>query len=243
MKITETVIDFVQLSQAEKHIQFQKIWEFDHLIFPNSTIEQLYSYIYDVSAVSIPIVHYFHRGKLVGQNIIPILKLQLEGEPVFVISSRAGFLTEYRRRNLSLNSAICIALGFKLRHPATPLWFVTTLMQPKVYTLFASRSMHFYPRAGRVMPKQHAEVLYMMQHHRVEAQVRGDNIFVHACDMPKVTPEQLVRLRNRADSHNQFFLQHVPDYFDGMGLMCVSKLDIVTICETIFNLAIGRKVR
>lgn len=243
MKIKETVIDFAKLSQEEKHQQFQKIWEFDQRIFPGGTIEQLYDYLYDLAAVSIPIVQYFHRGKLVGQNIIPILKLKAAKRDIFIITSRAGFLTEYRGRNRSLNSAIRVALNHRIRYPATPLWFVTTLMQPKIYRLFASRSANFFPRAGRAMPKAHAEVLQIMQSYCTDVQVRGENIFVHRCNIPKVTAEQLVRLRNRSDSHNQYFLQHVPDYFDGMGLMCICCLDFSTIFETIFNLAMGRTVK
>jgi hypothetical protein len=243
MKIKESVIDFVQLAQEEQHLQFQNIWALEQLIFPTSTLEQLYSCLYDSTAVSIPIVQYFHRGKLVGQNIISILKLELNGQAIFIISSRAGFLTEYRGRSRSLNSAIRVALNYRMRNPFTPLWFVTTLMQPKIYTLFTSRSVNFFPRAGRKMPKAHADILNLMQSRHSGAEVRGENIIVHPCNMPKVTPEQLVRLRNRANSHNQFFLQHVPDYFDGKGLMCVCRLDFSTICETIFNLAADRKVK
>ncbi|WP_374664086.1 hypothetical protein [Acinetobacter sp.] len=243
MKIEETVIDFAQLPPDEQQLQFQKIWEFDRHIFPNSTVEQLHSYVYNAAAAAVPVVQYFHQGKLIGQNIIPILRLKLGERPIFIISSRAGFLTEYCGKNRSLNSAIRAALNFKLRYPASSLWFVTTLMQPKVYTLFASRSVSFFPRAGRKMPQQHAEVLHMMQRYRPEVQIRGQGIIVHPCNMPKVTPEQLVRLRNRANSHHQFFLQHVPDYFDGMGLMCICKLDFKTMCGTIFNLAAGRYVK
>lgn len=72
---------------------------------------------------------------------------------------------------------------------------------------------------------------------RYEVQVRGENIFAHSCDLPKVTPEQLIRLRSQADAHQQFFMQHAPDYFDGMGLMCICRLDFRTICAAALNLA------
>jgi hypothetical protein len=187
MKIKESVIDFVQLAQEEQHLQFQKIWALEQLIFPTSSIEQLYSCLYDSTAVSIPIVQYFHRGKLVGQNIISILKLEMNGQAIFIISSRAGFLTEYRGRSRSLNSAIRVALNYRMRNPFTPLWFVTTLMQPKIYTLFTSRSVNFFPRAGRKMPKAHADILNLMQSRYSGAEVRGENIIVHPCNMPKIT--------------------------------------------------------
>ncbi len=34
------------------------------------------------------------------------------------------------------------------------------------------------------------------------------------------------RLRTKATPHINFFMQHVPDYFDDMGLLCICKLDL-----------------
>ena len=243
MKITERVTDFVQLSVEQKHLFFQQIWAFDQQIFPHTEIENLYQFVYDLDAVSVQVVQYFHKNILVGQNIIAILKLKLDHQPIFVVMSRAGFLAQYRRRNLSLRSAIRVAFHHRLRHPSVPLWFVTTLMQPKVYSLFASRSVNFYPRNGRKMSSDHLRVLKMVMSRKSQVEKRDVEVFTHYCDIPKITPEQLIRLRNKQDTHHQFFMQHVPDYFDGMGMMCVCQLDLKTIVETTFNLAIGRKVR
>lgn len=242
MKIIETIVDFVLLSAIEKEHFFQKIWAFDQQIFPHATVEQLSKYINDPDAVSVPVVQYHCNGKLVGLNIISILKLQLANHPILLVSSRAGFLPEYRGKNQSLNSALRTVLNYRIRHPVYPMWFVASFLQPKVYTLFASHSINFFPRAGRAMPEKHAAVLDMMQSRLNDVQSRGRNIWVHRGEMPVLTPEQLVRLRSQANSHHQFFMQYVPDYFDGMGLMCICRLDLRTIFETAFNLAIGRRI-
>ena len=134
MKIVETAIAFARLPSEEKHPLFQQVRAFDQQIFPNAAREQLQQYVYDKDAVSVPIVQYRHEGKLIGQNIIQILTLRLAEKPVLIVSSRAGFLPEYR-------------------------------------------------------------------------------------------------LRSQADAYQQFFRQHAPDYFDGMGLMCICRLDFRTIAK------------
>ncbi|MFW1753394.1 hypothetical protein [Acinetobacter wanghuae] len=242
MKITETIIDFVKLSTQKKHALFQDIWSFDQQIFPSSTVEELYDYMYDVDAVSVPVVQYWHQGKLIGQNIIPVLKLELDAQPIYVVSSRAGVLSEYRRKNLTLSSAIRVAVRYRLRSPKIPLWFVTTLMQPKVYTLFASRSQFFFPRHNVEIPEQHIDILKLMLSRKKQVEERGHGIYVSQSVIPRVTPDQLIRLRNRSDDHIRFFMQHVPDYFNGKGLVCVCLLDLRTIIETTWNLALGRYV-
>lgn len=242
MKIIKTIIDFKKLSTQKKHALFQDIWSFDQQIFPNSSIEELYDYMYDIDAVSVPVVQYWHKEKLIGQNIIPILKLEMNNQPIYVVSSRAGVLTDYRRNNLTLGSAIRVVIQHKLRNPKIPLWFVTTLMQPKIYTLFASRSQYFFPRHNVEIPEIHIDILKLMLSRKKGVEERGHGIYVSRSVIPRVTPEQLIRLRNRSDDHIRFFMQHVPDYFNGKGLICVCLLDLRTIIETTWNLALGQYV-
>ncbi len=242
MAITENIIDFSKLTTEEKHELFQRLWEFDQCIFPTSKIEQLYQYMHDPDIVALPIIQYFEQDKLIGQNIVRILKIMHRNRPIFIFNSRAGVLVDYRRKNLTLNSAIKVAMQHQIRFPAIPMWFVATLAQPKVYTLFASRSVKFYPRHGVPMPTEYVDVLNSYKIRQHDVQHRAEDIFVHRCDLPKVTPEQLVRLRKKSDEHVQFFMQHVPDYFDGMGLMCICKLNVSTIFEASMNLAVGRAV-
>ena len=53
--------------------------------------------------------------------------------------------------------------------------------------------------------------------------------------LPQTTPEQLIRLRNRASRHINFYMQHTPDYFIGMALMCICKLDLLNLIEAAMN--------
>lgn len=82
----------------------------------------------------------------------------------------------------------------------------------------------------------------MMQQRKVEVHKRREDIFVYPYVMPLTTPAQIKRLRNKTTTHINFFMQHVPDYFDGMGLLCICKLDLKTILETIWNLSLDRHV-
>ena len=242
MRITEKITNFLDLSPEKKHQFFQELWAFDQEIFPTGHIDDLYDYVHDVDAIAIPVVRYYHEGKLVGQNIIPILKLKLHERDIFVLNSRAGFLTEYRRRNLSLNSAIRIALSYRIRFPTIPMWFVPIIMQPKVYMLFASRCTGFFPRDEKMMPEEHVAVLELMTHRHTKLQQRGRGIYVLPCDLPKFSAEHLIRLRNKSETHVNFFMRHVPDYFDGYGLMCVCEINLKTILETTVNLMTNRRL-
>jgi len=242
MRITETIVDFAQLAFEQKNRFFKMICEFDQQIFPASCEQDIYNFIYDPDAVSVLVVHYYLKDTLVGQNIIPVLKLSLQGHPIFVVSSRASILPAYRKGNRTLKTAIRVAINHRIRHPTIPLWYVPTVIQPKIYTYFASRSQNFYPRKGREIPQEYLKVLEMMQQRKQEICKRREDIFVYPYVMPQTTPIHIQKIRNKATPHINFFMQHVPDYFDGMGLLCICKLDLKTILETILNLFLDRKV-
>ncbi|WP_407304144.1 hypothetical protein [Acinetobacter sp.] len=242
MHIAEKIVDFTKLTSEQKKYFFETMLAFDQQIFPNSTPDEIYEFVYDIDAVAVQVVHYFHENKLIGQNIIQLLKLYFEDKPIFVVSSRLGTLAGYGKSNRTLKTAIRIVINYRIRHPTIPLWFVPTIIQPKVYKNFASRSQNFFPRKAKPMPEEYLKVLDMIQQRKNKVQKRREDIFVHPNVMPQTTPADIQRLRNKTTQHINFFTQHVPDYFDGMGLMCICKLDLKTISEAIFNVWFNRHV-
>ena len=242
MQLLENVVDFNKLSVEKKQVLFEELETFDRQIFPNAIPVELYQLLYNPDVVALPIIRFYHRGKIVGQNIIAILKLKTAHQPLYILSSRAAFLPDYRNQNRTLLSAIRVTLGYRLKYPTRQLWFVSSLMQPKIYRLFASRSKRFYPRAEVPMPEDYLQVLDLIQNRHVNVQQRSDDVFVHPCVLPQTTPEQLMRLRNRCSRHINFYMQHTPDYFIGMGLMCICKLDLLNLIEAAMNVFLGREV-
>ena len=161
---------------------------------------------------------------------------------MYVVNLRASFLSEYQKQNLTILSTVKAILNQRLKNPFILVWFVISINQPKIYSLFASRSKNFYPRVGKIMPKEYHEVLQLMAARYPEIQKRSEGVYVHETHSPARSFEQLTHLRIPQDVHCNFFLQHAPDYFDGWGIMCICKLDGKTLSETALNLALSRKV-
>src|SRR5690606_39129487 len=111
MRIRERIVDFTKLASEQKHRFFATMLAFDQQIFPNSTPDEIYDLVHDVDAVSVQVVHYYHHDKLIGQNVIPILRLYLKDKPIFVVSSRLGTLAGYGKSNRTLKTAIRIVIN------------------------------------------------------------------------------------------------------------------------------------
>ena len=87
MQLMEKVVDFKKLSVEKKQILFEELETFDRQIFPNAIPAELHQLLYNPDVVALPIIRFYHRGKIVGQNIIAILKLKskhpLNPMPIF----------------------------------------------------------------------------------------------------------------------------------------------------------------
>ncbi|ENW89461.1 MULTISPECIES: hypothetical protein [Acinetobacter] len=244
MDITETVFDFKALSTQQQDYFFEKIAEFDQQVFTLTCEKELKKYLYDPQAISVTIIQYHHRGKLVGQTIIPLLALTLLHQPILVVNSRASFLKSYRHQynHKIINSALKAMLNQRFKYPLTPMWFIATINQPKLYAHFVSRVRGFYPRSDIRMPEDYLSVLQVMASRQHDIQKRDEDIYVHQTCVPLRSEEELQQLRVHANPHCDFFLQHAPDYFDGIGLMCICRLDSKTLTETALNFALDWKV-
>lgn len=242
MNLIETVFDFKALSVQQQSYFFEKIYQFDQKVFPNSSLEELKAFVYDPDAITVTVIQFHDREQLVGQNIILLILIHFNEQTMYVVNLRASFLSEYQKQNLTILSTVKAILNQRLKNTFILVWFVISINQPKIYSLFASRSKNFYPRVGKIMPKEYHEVLQLMAARYPEIQKRSEGVYVHETHSPARSFEQLTHLRIPQDVHCNFFLQHAPDYFDGWGIMCICKLDGKTLSETALNLALNRKV-
>lgn len=157
-----------------------------------------------------------------------------------MVNSRGSFLPNYQRANKTINSVIKVAVQHSIKHPLVPLWIVVTLMQPKAYALLASCAQNFYPRIDVDTPQDYLEILKLIALKKSDVQKRAEGIYVHPRVIPETALDESINIHDQANQHIDFFMQHTPDFFDGMGMMCVSKLNTKMLTEAAILNAIER---
>ena len=68
MQLLENVVDFNKLSVEKKQVLFEELETFDRQIFPNTIPAELHQLVYNPDVVALPIIRFYHRGKIVGQK-------------------------------------------------------------------------------------------------------------------------------------------------------------------------------
>lgn len=240
MNILETITDYKKLAPEHQNQYLEQLLDFDRIIFPETCKQELFDFMHDPDAISVQVVEYFDGVRLIGYNSISILKLNIRDKNIFVVNSRGSFLPNYQRGNKTVNSVIKVAVQHSIKHPLIPLWFVVTMMQPKAYALLASCAQNFYPRTDVDTPQDYLDVLKLIAVRKPDVQKRREDIYVHPRVIPETTLDESIHIHDQANQHIDFFMQHTPDYFDGMGMMCVSKLNTKMLTEAVILNAIER---
>ena len=217
-------VDLETLSPSRREALVDELLELDKAVFPAAQPEDLLRYLDDPRAHAVLVTLYRDAGRLVGQNICPVLRVEVEGRSVDILGSIAGMLPTHRGRSRMQLDACWMTLRRLAEHPLQPLFLVTPMMQPRVYAQFAANTRYLHPRLGRGTPSLERAVLAAAATLHRGIEHRGPAHFVQVgLPAPKATRSERGRI-DPDDPHQAFFLQQVPEYVQGAGLLCTMAL-------------------
>jgi hypothetical protein len=157
--LSVSTIDFRLLSPVARDNLQQEMLEVDRSVFTGAKPADLLVYLNDPRATQVKVVLYRDGARLVGQNIIPLIELVVDGRAVTVLGSVAGVLPRYRRSRCTQLDALRVALKYRLGHPTVPTYFATAMLHPRVYQLFTEVCSGLYPRPDTPTPISMAAVV------------------------------------------------------------------------------------
>ena len=155
---------------------------------------------------------YGSRGELAGFSNATILRVQHEGIEHAVFSAGVYVQLAYRAGEMSAIYGLTEALRFRLRHPRTPLAYLSMASSPAPYCLFTRTMSRVYPSRHRETPPKLESLV------RKVIEVRG---LTPIGDSPWlvetfVKPRDLARLhvsrRLRDDPDAAFYRQQNPTF-------------------------------
>jgi len=242
-----TRVDLLTLPQDQREALIAECLTLDQAVFPNATDVDLEPHLRDPRALAILMVLMRSpQGRLVGQVIHPIVPVPTERGPVAVMGGIAGILPEWRGAGRSIVHAVPLVLGWALRNPRWRLFFATALMTPKVYEHVSRSCPRMHPRPGAAMPPELQAILRGLAQHDPTLQSRGPHTWVRDKLPPPRGTAQERRKLDRTRPHINFFLDHVPDYAHGRGLMSITPLSAMALVEiglTSVWMRVARRVR
>ncbi|BEV71837.1 MULTISPECIES: hypothetical protein [unclassified Paludibacterium] len=180
-------------------------------------------------------------GQVIGYCAVHFFHIEQPGRRVCIMRSQAGLLPAYRGGNSLAPFILARLLGYRLRHPATPIHFFATLIHPSSYLQCHRYARQLWPRPEQGLPADVRRVLQDCLSH----------FGYHAAEapLPRVVPVGWRTLDNEADHHHwrssprpavRFFLQHNPAYLDGQGLVTLAPVSLLNLLTATSRLARDR---
>lgn len=227
-----TRVDLLRLPEDERDALIAECLRLDKAVFPDAADADLEPVLRDPEALAILMVLMRSpEGELVGQVIHPIVPVETERGMVAVMGGIAGVLPAWRGGGRSTLQAAPLVLGWVLRNPRWRLYFATSMMTPKVYQHLVRCCPRMHPRPDTEMPAELAEILAGLAASDPSLTSRGPDAWVRD-DLPP--PHVTASERRRIDPSRPligFYLDRVPDYACGRGLMVITPIRAVGLVE------------
>jgi hypothetical protein len=166
------------------------------------------------------------RGELAGVVSTRLTELELGGVRGAVFSAAVFFDLAYRGGAAAARFGLIEALRFKLRHPLTPLAYMSIALSPAPYVLHTRVMSRIYPRRGVETP---ASILAWMS---AAAQLRGFSFVRPGIIDAPARPRQSMWLERSSlsdDPDAAFFVEMNPDWRDGHALQLWAPLDLPNV--------------
>lgn len=144
-----------RLPRAEAQALLDQVIALDERVFEHRSErdrERYHAGMRDLSSGDKLLVLYEEGTELIGYNLIKLLPIEIDGRTVWVVGSSAGLLPGHTGGNRTILDAIRATVRYKLRHPGRELYFVTFIVSPGVYDLFADLSAAVFPSVRRPRP-------------------------------------------------------------------------------------------
>ncbi len=176
---------------------------------------------------------YSAHDELVGFSFASIERVQHGGRTFAVFVAGVLFRLGCRGGSSASLFGLRQALQFKLRHPRTPLAYVSRSSSPAAYRLLACTMPRVYPSRGEE-PSDEIVALVRAASARLQYAPVGDGPWiVHS----GATPRDTSRMRRiKRDPHTRFYLELNPRYAEGEALMVWIPLDAANIAGGLFRL-------
>lgn len=176
---------------------------------------------------------YNMSGDLVGFACSHIELFEHDGKAYAVFDAGVCFRLGYRGGASAALFGLREALTFKLRHPRTPLAYLTRSHSPAVYRLIATTLPRVYPSRTRETPSCVEALVSALGERRHYAQVGKGPWVVRAGAMP-INPSRLRGIEHEPDA--QFYLKLNPRFAEGEALLIWTPLDAMNIAGGLWHL-------
>lgn len=209
------------LSEAEKDRILDALFALHGKIFAGVSRGEFDSHVIRPPATRTAITLLLNReGETVGYCGVHFFARQLEGTPCTVLRAEAGLLPGYRGRGTTMWFGMIAALAEKLRHPATPLYYLGTLVHPSSYHLFFKYFPAMFPSpATETDPDLAAAARALADSFPDPPADPADPLVRKVGWITIETPVEQEMTERRREADVRYFLARNPGFVRGEGLV------------------------
>jgi hypothetical protein len=227
------------VSETEKDRILDTLFSLHRQIFAGVSRREFDSHAIRPPAIRTAITLLLNReDETVGYCAVHFFARQLAGRPCTVLRAEAGLLPEYRGRGTTMWFGMVAALAEKLRHPATPLYYLGTLVHPSSYHLFFKYFPAMFPTPATESDPDLAAAARVLADSFQDPPADPADPFVRKVGWVTIeTPAEREMTQGRRERDVRYFLARNPGFVRGEGLVVLIPISFGCILG-----ALGRRL-
>lgn len=238
------------LSAPERAALSRRLYEVHRRIFSGVSARKFHDHVIEPPADTTRIRLFLAADDaIIGYCAIHRYWRWVQRRRVIVLRAEAGLMPEYRGRGATYTFGIIRAVREKLTHPATPVYYLGTLVHPSSYHLFCKYFPRVYPHPGIETPPKLMDIARELIDSFPDPAVAASDPFVRDVGWTTIeTPQETTLNRRRDRPDVAFFRGRNPGYTQGHGLVVIVPITIGNVAAALLSrlrelglIALGRR--
>lgn len=166
------------------------------------------------------------EGRIVGYFAVHVFEKKLDGKMVGIFTAQAGMMRQYRCGNL-IAFGIDRVFRYVSAHPGRAIYYFGALIHPASYMQIARFADRVWPNPEHGIPANLAGLMDELSHAFGWTTIDEKRPLVRSPGwVTKDGAQDHSYWQNHTSPEVRFFLQQVPDYCDGRGLLTLVPLTV-----------------
>jgi hypothetical protein len=206
-------------------------------IFSGVTYEQFLSHVVEPLAQTTVIQLFLSSsGETIGYCAVHLYQRTVNARDALVLRAEAGLLPEYRGRGATYGFGIRCAMAEKLRHPATPIYYLGTLVHTSSYHLFCKYFPIVFPSFKGDSTAVSRDIALELADSFPDPAVDPGDPLVRDVGWVTIETRTEKELNLRGDRPDvAFFKTRNPGYTKGHGLVVVVPITFRNVMTALFR--------
>ena len=218
------------LNHQQKESLVKELYAIHNTIFDGTTEHHFRKYVIDSEAEVTKVRLYKSGEQIIGYSALHFFETHPNGKKCTIIRGETGFLPQFRRKGILVNSTIFEPVKYKILNPFRKTYVFGSFVHPAMYLTLAKFCWKMYPHPRREIPRKYQKMMLDFANRYNLPEVPSCSPFVRRVGwICREEESEKSRWSKTENTIARYYVETNPDYTLGNGLLILTPVTFLNI--------------